>query len=241
MPRGSKASYSQKKQSRYSKRKSQRSKRVVNTVDRPITVLRKNYPMSPIKKVDLTYFETSATLNPATGGAPVVYSFKCNGLFDPNHTGTGHQPLGFDQLMAMYDHFTCIGAKITLKINNNGSLASDRMLVGIITDDNNSIPGNVEQIVENGKGSYTYLQPLGQSNSTMTLTSTFSPKRTLGVSHPLSSENLRGDSTSDPTELAYFNVWAAPLNGLDNPVGATITALIEYSVVFTEPRQLALS
>ena len=34
---------------------------------------------------------------------------------DPNHTGVGHQPLYFDQLMTIYNHYIVIGAKITVK------------------------------------------------------------------------------------------------------------------------------
>lgn len=226
---------------RNSKLRTRRRKKVITSVDRPINVLRKSYPMAAVKKVTTTYFEKSITLNPASGGAPVLHSFNCNGMFDPDHTGTGHQPLGFDQLMAMYDHYVVVGSKITVNFSNNSSLASDRAIIGVITDDNNSIPGDVNQIIENGKGSYAYLQPLGSNNSSLSLSSTFSPKTALGVSHPMASENLRGDSSTNPTEGAYFNIWASAVNALDNPVGITCTVLIEYVAIFTEPRQLALS
>ena len=40
--------------------------------------------------------------------------FVANGAFDPNLTGVGHQPRGFDQFMAGYETFTVTGSKISV-------------------------------------------------------------------------------------------------------------------------------
>jgi len=40
-----------------------------------------------------------------TSGAVSTYVFAANGLYDPNITGTGHQPMGFDQLLQFYNHY----------------------------------------------------------------------------------------------------------------------------------------
>lgn len=40
-----------------------------------------------------------------TGGVPNDYQFRLNSLFDPDFTGTGHQPYGFDQLTAIYSRY----------------------------------------------------------------------------------------------------------------------------------------
>lgn len=42
-----------------------------------------------------------------SGGSSSDYSFNMNSLFDPNRTGTGHQPRGFDQLTPLYNRY-CI-------------------------------------------------------------------------------------------------------------------------------------
>lgn len=44
-----------------------------------------------------------------------TYTFRCNSLFDPDLTGTGHQPLRYDQLAAMFNSYRVRGA--TLKVN----------------------------------------------------------------------------------------------------------------------------
>ncbi len=51
------------------------------------------------------------SINPTTG-APATYVFSCNGLYDPNITGTGHQPHGFDQLMQNYKNYQVLSSSI---------------------------------------------------------------------------------------------------------------------------------
>jgi hypothetical protein len=42
-----------------------------------------------------------------TGGAGIIgyQEMRLNSVFDPNSTGAGHQPLGFDQLAAIYNRY----------------------------------------------------------------------------------------------------------------------------------------
>ena len=46
-----------------------------------------------------------------SAGIPFKYQFSCNGLYDPNITGTGHQPMYFDQVTPIYNQYRVIGAK----------------------------------------------------------------------------------------------------------------------------------
>ena len=53
-------------------------------------------------------------------GSTGVYRFALNNLFDPNLTGVGHQPHGFDQLSTIYNRYRVIGATYSI----NAYLAS---------------------------------------------------------------------------------------------------------------------
>lgn len=87
-----------------------------------VTVIRGPYYASDATMVKLKYTEYIAfdtALGPAT-----FYTFTGNGPFDPNVTGTGTQPLGYDQWSALYDQVLCYGSKITITPISLGSTVS---------------------------------------------------------------------------------------------------------------------
>uniref|UniRef100_UPI004047167E hypothetical protein n=1 Tax=Flavobacterium sp. TaxID=239 RepID=UPI004047167E len=84
------------------------------------------------QNIVLRYHE-SFVLNPGTAGLPSSYVFRSNSTYDPDVTGTGHQPRGYDQIMAMYQFIAVReaqievwfiprdGAPVIVSINSNGS------------------------------------------------------------------------------------------------------------------------
>lgn len=58
-----------------------------------------------------------------TQGATAVtntHRYALNGLFDPDLTGGGHHPLGFDQWMNFYEAYEIHASKISVRILNQG-------------------------------------------------------------------------------------------------------------------------
>lgn len=52
--------------------------------------------------------------------APVFYTFRLNSTFDPNETGTGHQPFGRDAMAANYNDYVVTGASWKISFKNIG-------------------------------------------------------------------------------------------------------------------------
>ena len=69
--------------------------------NRGYTAFSHNYPIAQRLRTILCYTEkvTFAAL------PSIDQQFRLNSLFDPNLTGTGHQPKGFDQLAALYNRY----------------------------------------------------------------------------------------------------------------------------------------
>lgn len=177
---------------------------------------------------------------------PVVSSigshvFRANSLYDPDLTGAGHQPLGFDNLMALYDHYVVLGAKITCTfIAPTTSVTTTASNVGICLDDDATPYTSLESIREQGRVSYKTMTVSGSSNPTK-ISKYYSAKKFHGVSNVLDNDHLRGDSASNPDELCFFQVFVEPVNSSYDISAVNVQVQIDYIAQFTEPKQLAQS
>lgn len=185
----------------------------------------------------LTYLERRISLNPGIGGTSVSHIFAVNGLYDPNITGVGHQPLGFDQMMLFFANYSVISAKIYVSIHNSDG--THPMLTGVyITDDSTSSPDPIE-IIENGNGVYTLLTEHALGNDTANMELYCNTKQFLGKKYD--EVDSMGSATANPGQMVYFQVWAATQNAAVDGGNLYATVRIEYLADFLEPQQLAIS
>lgn len=195
-------------------------------------------PLPKVFKFKTKYVETQVDLNAGVGGLMVSHLFSCNGLFDPNITGGGHQPLGFDQLMPMYDHYRVIGSRIRATFSNHDTTYPQ--IVGIHIQDNTVISeGSVDPLIENGMTRWTKLATEGSGGSVKTISQNFSTKAFFS-SASSASDKYVGTIVSNPTEQAYFRLFAQPDHGNDTST-VRVTVEIEYIALLTEPRNLTQS
>lgn len=196
----------------------------------------------PLKRTQLyktRYVEQQIQLNPGAAGIAANYLFSANGLYDPNITGVGHQPIGFDQLVGvMYDHYVVIGAKITCIFTNTD--ATNAQICGVMLRDDNSTDTDPAKIIENGNCKYTSVSQAGSGPNQKKLVVGCNPNKFLGHSKPLSDDVVKGDSSGNPSEQAYFNVFAFPTTASDaSPV--EVMVVIDYTAILFEPKKLNLS
>lgn len=222
--RSSAASYARKKR-RFAKRKWGRKRRgnVFNKA-----------PM-PNKFASKLRYQEVVSVNPGAAGTAGVYVFSANGIFDPNYTGTGHQPRGFDQLMTMYDHYTVIGAKIVVDFISEGSYDN---ICWIALKDSSTADADPNDYLEARNVVSTMLPHSGTGGNTTTrrLSKKYSTRKFLGRSKPMSDPELKGSTSSNPAEQAWFHIGIAPTTSVDESA-MNIQVRLEYLVVFHEPRQ----
>lgn len=192
------------------------------------------------KIVRLRYCD-EITLDPALGGIASHY-FLANGMYDPDHSLGGHQPLGFDQMMAGYDHFTVIGSRIKVTPVNNGAGTGTPGYFGVILDDNSTLSyASAAQCLESkqGKGGIMVSQKSINGNQRSAWRS-FSAKKFFRKNAIVGAAEYKGSESADPTEKAYFGIWNAAV-GTNNPDASIFMVEIEYIAVLTEPKFLAQS
>lgn len=194
---------------------------------------RLNAPLAQ-KLITKLKYSSYATLASASG-IVAGQVLRGNSVFDPDYSGAGGQPRGFDQLMPLYDHYVVLSSKVTVQITNTGSqpitcflALRDAPLVATI------LRGYTEF-------SSCQHRTVGHTgNNTITLTQKGSVRKFLGRSHPLSDPELKGTVTTNPQEEMYWHYGMAPTDGVSS-VGANTFFLIEYIVAFIEPKNVGAS
>lgn len=159
--------------------------------------------------------------------------FSCNGLYDPDVTGIGTQPYYFDQLMAIYDHYTVMGSKITATLQGYTSSSSYPLTFMIGVNDDATIQDNLlrEQAGTNSAAVNLNSEPK-VLNNTWSARATFGPGTT-------SDPNMRGSASANPTESSTFAV------AIKSPTVDTVTAylrvVVDYNAIFSELKDAAAS
>lgn len=193
-------------------------------------------PQSFITK--LKYVDSFA-INP-TAAAVGVYSFRANDLFDPNYTSVGHQPNGFDQIMALYNHFTVIGStlKFTVSVPSNND---QPFVMGVHLDDDVNItdPGSVTAVMEQPRTNRKIVpKPSAATSKDLEINQFFSAKKFFGVNAIVSESNYRGNASASPNEIAMYHCFIGPMDATSDLASYVCTVEIEYTAVFTEPKDL---
>lgn len=188
-------------------------------------------------KVDLVYHDSFA-LNPTSTNA-ATYLFSLNGMYDPNITGTGHQPRGFDNLMALYDHYVVIACKAEFKFWNADNTYGHMVTTHL--QDSPTVKTNVRDIMELKTTQRKVAATRAGGIDNLTLVRTVNPNRFLGRSKPLSDPELKGSASANPTEQAYIQVSCFPVQDGVESGGGYVQARIIYTAILIEPKQPSAS
>jgi len=182
----------------------------------------------------LRYFDYAIAT--ATQSTVVGSWWRANGIFDPQVSLGGHQPLGFDQLMAIYDHWVVKSSriKVTFTYRDEVDDTSHPILCGIYDDDDAVNTLSYSALVEGcDRPKIDYLTT---NNDKVVLYSKWTNTKTFGPATQ-SDPSQRGSSTSDPTETHNWFVFTYNLGNQNHTVN--ITYDIEYNCDFFELRDLA--
>lgn len=184
------------------------------------------FPMQVTKT--LTYCE-NVTISSILGSSGRIV-FLCNGMFDPNKSGVGHQPRYFDQLMELYNHYTVLESTIIVTVVAPSDNPLSRGITGLFIDDD--VTPNLSPIDLLGErpGAIVY-----HRNNAIDSFPTMSLKwsaNTAFTGDPLSKSELSGTAAANPSEQSSFFIYFNDTSGVSTTVTAQIT--IQYKAVFFE-------
>jgi len=165
-----------------------------------------------------------------------VYSYNLNSVFDPNLTGTGHQPMGFDQLKALYGRYRVYNCKYKVRF----FVANVGPTVCYATPTNEttsfvSIPQDALETTGSKFGSVNQITAVGSVGAPVILSGKVSMMSLYGAKD-MQSDRFQALISADPTETAilYLGCWS-----IDNQ-NLTWTFIIEldYDVEFYDRVQV---
>jgi hypothetical protein len=182
------------------------------------------------------YVERAFTIDPGLSSAS-SYVFRLNSLYDPNLTSTGHQPIGFDQIMPLYDHYCVIGARVRVTATNMVSTIAQDVVLHL--KDTNVTSDQVDTIIENGNCVWKTLAPAGSGGDSKTLTLSCSPNKFFG-SNVMQDDKYKGTISTNPDDGVFLHITGQAQDGADNGL-IRLAVVIEYVAVLTEPKLLTES
>lgn len=175
-----------------------------------------------------------------TSGVATTYVFRANGMYDPDFTGVGHQPLYFDQMGTVYNHWYVVASKIKWTFVPDGTSVQAPYRITCYVDDDSTPSGALTPDgASEQTGSVVKVCQGGVNPSKETITMYYDAQKTWG-NNVLANSRQRGTVANDPSEQIFFHGQVTPLNGSST---VTVYAIveIEYTAIWNELQDIVSS
>ena len=192
------------------------------------------FPKNIVTKIKYCQINSLAS----TSGAVNYNVFRANSIFDPDQTGTGHQPMFNDNYATIYNNYRVLGSTIkctftplteSFDVAGPSSSKLGPWYIGINgTNSTSSYSATPETRWEANDSSFAVLNTRTGADGVMTLTETYSPVETLG--RPASDDVVSGVTNANPSQQWYWQPWFADASGSTSSV--VIFTEIHYTVQF---------
>lgn len=194
----------------------------------PRNKLRINTGVGFPKTITMTHKYSQLYIASSSGPFNTFY-YTCNGMYDPNISGAGHQPLYFDQMSLLYNHYCVIGSKMTVTFPQ----MSTNAIVGAFINDDTSITGStsLESLMEQSQSRFRFIQTSSTQPTTLTLK--WSAKKYFGR-NPLANVDLQGTPSSNPNEQSFFTLYYGAVDKVSSISNFSANVLLEYIAVWKE-------
>jgi hypothetical protein len=181
------------------------------------------------------------TLNPSAG-VPAQHVYRLNGIRDPDFTGIGAQPAGFDQYAAIYNRYTVFAAEVEVYASTtNTSAITGRPIVmmHVSNKDVSSSGTNAEALVKADK--LCLLAPVDAGPSNRVIRNRYTISSVTGRKFSVGDPAFSADVSADPDNGVYLVISVCGQNEVMDPDPVDVTLRIRYIGSFSEPKVLGES
>lgn len=181
-----------------------------------------------------------ATFGFNVGSSIANNTFRANSCFDPEFTGTGHQPHGFDQWSAMFKTYTVLSSRLSVTMNqlSDNSLHTVTAGVRLLREDDRT-DYEALGIINRTEDPGTAYKQFGQTGSSriVTIRNTYKAKA-FWRRKTLTDDNQEADTNANPLDEALWVTWIHR-SSLGNVYTLHFTYKMWYTVAFRHPISLS--
>jgi hypothetical protein len=164
----------------------------------------------------------------STAGALAQHGFRWNSIFDPDYTGTGHQPLYRDTYAAVYNHYAVVSARAHLTFAAESSTLA---YTSVNTDDDTSPSTDLNVLAEQSHGMFFLMGSDSGNRGVYEVHTSWDCKKVLGTD-PYSSQSYKTAVGSNPTEVSFLWLSSGAAGG--GNADTIVSVDLEFDVCFTE-------
>lgn len=178
----------------------------------------------------------------STGVLGSIQQYACNGLYDSDISGSGHQSYGFDQMMTLYDRYKVNFVKISLLVSDPTIDSLSLAYLFTNPSETTSIAGlSPYQVQEKSLGGTVTVNNSGSQKMNKVFAFRMYKLANLSkLQFKADPDNYTGSASGNPGSIPKFQFAVADLRG-----GSTGTVMVEirldYFTTFYDRKVLATS
>lgn len=192
------------------------------------------YDPFPGKQRVLFRYTESINVPSTQPGTFSTFKFRANSIQDPNLTGVGHRPYGYNQYSRIYNHYRVEKSMIRVAWVNTNNAA----LVGVALTDDATDLGDYNSIFEQ-KGCRRMV--IGDSISTTQDSNTTSLAFNRPLTYLSNVSNTNANMGQNPTEIAIFSLYVRAVDPTLGTNQTTCMVSIDYYCTLWELQDLGNS
>ncbi len=206
---------------------------------------RASYKIAPIpaqpRRMPITFtYNTRYSLTEAAAGTGTTYVFRLNSLYDPNLTGVGSQPVGYDQWSTLFNRSIVTRCDVTVTFTNTTASYAPLRFGFYPATGLSTIPGDTDAWATQWGARKGMIGGHGQTIKT--LRASYDIHKVLGVTKLRILDDVGyTENTSTAVAGAFQALLVTHISGVSAVASATIFVTLKFHAILFDPVALTVS
>lgn len=174
-------------------------------------------------------YVSEATIDPGAAGGTAVQVYSLNGLYDPDISGVGHQPMGFDQLNGLYNDYVVYGCHVELEMLSTDTTYS--VVLGYSVYPGATTTSDYQTYLENPNSEWGLVNiASGADSNAFRIKKYFDIASVYGRTKQdlITEDYFKGNGAANPTDQVYLHIFGAGYSAQNPGPVATVVRLTYY-------------